>query len=159
MAEACMTAFVAHGHELWDIIYWTAIMDISKFTDIWFHVRIGWLGELAWGGLWLWLLALVTYDKWYPTCDTWHPTGNWYLIKQIYLYKIYYICFVSVLLDLLSSVGGIFCCCTANKLNTFYNKSNHKEYNNTWGSPRSHSHSNPKILTTLKVSRNSYCTK
>ena len=36
-----MTAFVAHGHELWDINYWAPIIDISKFTNIWFHARIG----------------------------------------------------------------------------------------------------------------------
>ena len=36
-----MTAFVAHGHELGGINYWAPIIDISKFTDIRFHARIG----------------------------------------------------------------------------------------------------------------------
>ena len=36
-----MTAFVAHGHELWNINYWAPIIDISKFTNIRFHARIG----------------------------------------------------------------------------------------------------------------------
>jgi hypothetical protein len=40
-AQACMTAFVAHGHELGGINYWAPIIDISKFTDIRFHARIG----------------------------------------------------------------------------------------------------------------------
>ena len=35
-----MTAFVAHAHELWDINYVAPMIDISKFTDIWFHARI-----------------------------------------------------------------------------------------------------------------------
>ena len=36
-----MKAFVAHGHKLWDINYWAPILDVSKFTDIRFHARIG----------------------------------------------------------------------------------------------------------------------
>ena len=40
------------------------------------HNGVEWQGER----MWLWLLALVTVDRWHATCDTWHSTHDaWHM--------------------------------------------------------------------------------
>ena len=48
--------------------------------------------ELAGGGSWLWLLALVTCDRWQVTCDMWHVTYDmWHLTSDpLFLYWCFY---------------------------------------------------------------------
>ena len=100
LLEICIGPTIHNGRESWCLPYAGFFQLVSSLQSSILYI----MGKLAGEGLWLWLSASVTDDRWNLTPDTWHMIcDTWYVTCDTWQMRFFF-CFP---LSLCSGVGAI----------------------------------------------------